>query len=195
MRNKDHIVNRYEKYTTFDSRFPERSKAAQEEISRKPNFFENWILIIFILILISGITCSYFIKYSETIEKAVTTIFIKSQNGSALKNDSALVAEVIFSKKEANLISSGVRAQLYFETFPYNTFGRFQGNLLSMSKMPNDDSFVGTFNFFNKLPLNKSRNIPFPNGIQARIVVDGHIRLLKKLYEKVIPGKQGANTH
>ncbi len=48
--------------------FVERSEIAQEIISHKPDFFERWSLMIFLVILMMSLLASWFIKYPDIVE-------------------------------------------------------------------------------------------------------------------------------
>lgn len=54
--------------------FSERSDVSQEIISRKPDFYEKWALLLFLSILLILVSCTWFIKYPDIIEaRAVLT--------------------------------------------------------------------------------------------------------------------------
>ncbi|MFT4093854.1 MAG: HlyD family efflux transporter periplasmic adaptor subunit [Niabella sp.] len=48
--------------------FTERSDIAQEIISRKPDFFEKWSLLLFLVLLLLLVACTWFIRYPDIIE-------------------------------------------------------------------------------------------------------------------------------
>lgn len=48
--------------------FEERSEVAQEIISRRPDFFEKWSLLVFLALLVLLLTGTWFIKYPDIIE-------------------------------------------------------------------------------------------------------------------------------
>ena len=48
--------------------FHERSEVAQEIISRKPDFFERWSLLIFLILALLLVTGAWFIHYPDIIE-------------------------------------------------------------------------------------------------------------------------------
>jgi HlyD family secretion protein len=54
--------------TSMYKNFKERSDIAQEVISRKPDFFEKWALLTFLIILLLLTTGTWFIKYPDIIQ-------------------------------------------------------------------------------------------------------------------------------
>lgn len=57
-----------EQETRLGKTFRLRSEAAQEIISRQPGFAEKWALMLFLLILILLMSCTWFIRYPDIIE-------------------------------------------------------------------------------------------------------------------------------
>jgi multidrug resistance efflux pump len=53
---------------TLSSNFEERSDIAQEIISRKPDFFEKWAMLFFLVLLLFLTLCTWFIKYPDIIK-------------------------------------------------------------------------------------------------------------------------------
>ncbi|MCH5716248.1 HlyD family secretion protein [Niabella hibiscisoli] len=52
----------------LNKNFWERSEIAQEIVSRKPDFFEKWSLLLFLMVILSLIGASWFIRYPDIIE-------------------------------------------------------------------------------------------------------------------------------
>lgn len=68
--NLDHIELSDEalKEASINKNFQERSEVAQEIISRKPDFFEKWSLLVFLVLLLLLLTGTWFIRYPDIIE-------------------------------------------------------------------------------------------------------------------------------
>ncbi|HMR81547.1 MAG TPA: HlyD family efflux transporter periplasmic adaptor subunit [Niabella sp.] len=60
----DEVLEELSSYNNFK----ERSEVAQEIISRKPDFFEKWSLLIFLVLLMLLFTGTWFIRYPDIIE-------------------------------------------------------------------------------------------------------------------------------
>ncbi|MGN6492340.1 MAG: hypothetical protein ACTHLE_10135 [Agriterribacter sp.] len=56
------------KETSIHGNFSERSEVSQEIISRKPDFYERWALLIFLIILLILTTSTWFIKYPDIVQ-------------------------------------------------------------------------------------------------------------------------------
>ncbi|HEX7756144.1 MAG TPA: HlyD family efflux transporter periplasmic adaptor subunit [Niabella sp.] len=65
------------KAVTFNKTFQERSDIAQEIISRKPDFYEKWALLLFFVLLLLLTAGTWFIKYPDIIE---ATAVLTGQN-------------------------------------------------------------------------------------------------------------------
>lgn len=62
------------KEASINKNFQDRSEVAQEIISRKPDFFEKWALLVFLILLLLLLAGTWFIKYPDIIEgRAVLT--------------------------------------------------------------------------------------------------------------------------
>lgn len=62
------------KEASLNKNFQERSEVAQEIISRKPDFFEKWSLLVFLALLLLLLAGTWFIRYPDIIEgRAVLT--------------------------------------------------------------------------------------------------------------------------
>lgn len=59
---------------SFDGTFQERSELAQEIITREPDFYEKWALLVFLIILLIITACSWFIKYPDIIKAPAVLI-------------------------------------------------------------------------------------------------------------------------
>lgn len=53
---------------SLSKNFQERSEVAQEIISRKPDFFEKWSLLVFLVVLLLLLVGTWFIRYPDIIE-------------------------------------------------------------------------------------------------------------------------------
>ncbi|MGC4233875.1 MAG: HlyD family efflux transporter periplasmic adaptor subunit [Niabella sp.] len=53
---------------SLNKNFHERSEVAQEIISRKPDFFEKWSLLVFLVVLLLLLAGTWFIRYPDIIE-------------------------------------------------------------------------------------------------------------------------------
>jgi HlyD family secretion protein len=60
---KDHL-----KEINLNKNFEERSDIAQEVISRKPDFYEKWALLVFLIVLLLLTAGTWFIKYPDIIQ-------------------------------------------------------------------------------------------------------------------------------
>jgi len=56
------------KEASINKNFQERSEVAQEIISRKPDFFEKWSLMVFLILLLLLLIGTWFIRYPEIIQ-------------------------------------------------------------------------------------------------------------------------------
>lgn len=54
--------------TSLHKNFQERSEVAQEIISRRPDFFEKWSLLLFLVLLLVLLVGTWFIRYPDTIQ-------------------------------------------------------------------------------------------------------------------------------
>jgi HlyD family secretion protein len=54
--------------TSLNRNFEERSEVAQEIISRKPDFFEKWSLLVFFVLLLLLLAGTWFIRYPDIIQ-------------------------------------------------------------------------------------------------------------------------------
>lgn len=68
--NSDHIELSDEmmKEANLNKNFQERCEVAQEIISRKPDFFEKWSLLVFFILLLLLLIGTWFIRYPDIIE-------------------------------------------------------------------------------------------------------------------------------
>ncbi len=68
MATEQELSDEYLKEITIAKNFRERSDIAQEIISRRPDFWEKWALIIFLVLLLSLTAGTWFIQYPDIIE-------------------------------------------------------------------------------------------------------------------------------
>jgi len=93
--------------------FDERSEVAQEIISRKPDFFEKWSLLVFLILLLLLLIGTWFIRYPDIIEgNAILTgdnapkEIVPKQNGRLtalfVKNNQQVIQGEILGWLESN---------------------------------------------------------------------------------------------
>jgi HlyD family secretion protein len=64
----EELTQEHLKEVTHKKNFEERSDIAQEIISRKPDFYEKWALLVFLIVLLLLTAGTWFIKYPDIIQ-------------------------------------------------------------------------------------------------------------------------------
>lgn len=107
--------------------------------------------------------------------------------GFLIPKNGTLYSEITLNQLNFGKIDTSMEVQLRFDAYPYQEYGSVIGRLVRISKIANQNGFVGSVELKNGLRTNQHITLNYREGLQARaIVITKKMNLMKRFWYSVV---------
>jgi len=107
--------------------------------------------------------------------------------GFLIPKNATLYSQITLNQLNFGKIDTSMEVQLRFDAYPYQEYGSVIGRLVRISKIANQNGFVGSVELKNGLQTNQHITLNYREGLQARaIVITRKMSLMKRFWYSVV---------
>jgi multidrug resistance efflux pump len=99
-----------------------------------------------------------------------------------LPNSEKIIAKAELPLNGAGKVNIGQRANLHLDNYPYEQFGMLQGEVLSISQIPNKENYQVLISLPNGMNSTHNKSLPFKPEMKGKTdIITSDLRLLERI--------------
>jgi hypothetical protein len=160
------------------------SGAAQDLMFRKPNFIVRWGLLIVLLVMLTVMIATWFIRYPELLVRRTKIVEVVRGKEKLQKYSDTIIyrATVLLAVEDYSKLSLSQPIYISFDDYPLSEYGYVTGKVNPADNLETDNYILTSISFPDGLRTNQNKIIPYHNGLQAEVrMALKDVRLFKKI--------------